>query len=51
MYGPHNTLHVDDLARNFALNPANGIKIRAYREDMYATAHVLLQSCLFIDSE
>jgi hypothetical protein len=34
MYGPHNTLHVDDLARNFALNPANGIKIKAYREDM-----------------
>jgi hypothetical protein len=34
-YGPHNTLHVDDLARNFALNPANGIKIKAYREDMY----------------
>jgi hypothetical protein len=36
MYGPHNTLHVDDLARNFALNPANGIKIKAYREDMCA---------------
>ena len=36
MYGPHNTLHVDDLARNFALNPANGMKIKAYREDMCA---------------
>jgi hypothetical protein len=39
-FGPHNTFHVDDLGRNFALNPANGIKIKAYREDMCA-AHML----------
>lgn len=31
MYGPHNTLHIDDLSRNFALNPRNGIKIKAYK--------------------
>lgn len=31
IFGPHNTLHVDDLARNFALNPRNGIKVRAFR--------------------
>jgi ubiquitin-like domain-containing CTD phosphatase 1 len=30
-YGPHNTLHIDDLSRNFALNPTNGIKVRAYK--------------------
>ncbi len=40
-FGPHNTLHVDDLARNFALNPANGIKIKAYREDMYVPCCVM----------
>jgi len=26
-----NTLHVDDLGRNFALNPRNGVKIKAYK--------------------
>eukprot|EP00752_Nemacystus_decipiens_P002670 g2498.t1 len=26
-----NTLHVDDLARNFALNPKNGVKVKAFR--------------------
>eukprot|EP00762_Andalucia_godoyi_P007863 ANDGO_01299.mRNA.1 Ubiquitin-like domain-containing CTD phosphatase len=30
-YGPHNTLHIDDLSRNFALNATNGIKVRAYK--------------------
>jgi len=31
IFGAHNTLHVDDLSRNFALNPRNGIKVRAFR--------------------
>ncbi|CAM9501622.1 unnamed protein product [Ascophyllum nodosum] len=26
-----NTLHVDDLARNFALNPTCGVKVKAFR--------------------
>eukprot|EP00761_Pharyngomonas_kirbyi_P008345 gb/GECH01008356.1/.p1 GENE.gb/GECH01008356.1/~~gb/GECH01008356.1/.p1 ORF type:complete len:356 (+),score=84.00 gb/GECH01008356.1/:1-1068(+) len=26
-----NTVHVDDLSRNFAMNPENGIKIKAFR--------------------
>lgn len=30
-WGPHNTVHVDDLGRNFALNPYNGLKISAYK--------------------
>jgi len=30
-YGPHDTVHVDDLARNFALNPQSGLKIKAYK--------------------
>lgn len=29
-YGPHNTIHIDDLSRNFALNPGNGLKISPY---------------------
>mmetsp|Transcript_2142 Transcript_2142/g.6536 ORF Transcript_2142/g.6536 Transcript_2142/m.6536 type:complete len:367 (+) Transcript_2142:102-1202(+) len=28
-----NTVHVDDLSRNFALNPKSGIKCRAYHRD------------------
>lgn len=32
-FGPHNTVHVDDLSRNFALNPKNGIKIRGFRSE------------------
>ncbi|CEM01776.1 unnamed protein product [Vitrella brassicaformis CCMP3155] len=30
-WGPHNTLHVDDLSRNFAMNPKNGIKVSSYK--------------------
>lgn len=30
-YGPHNTLHVDDLSRNFAMNPRSGLKISPYK--------------------
>lgn len=26
-----NTIHIDDLSRNFALNPGEGLKIRAYK--------------------
>lgn len=32
VYGPHNTIHIDDLSRNFAMNPRNGLKIKAYRQ-------------------
>eukprot|EP00920_Eleutheroschizon_duboscqi_P012296 GHVT01029427.1.p1 GENE.GHVT01029427.1~~GHVT01029427.1.p1 ORF type:complete len:121 (-),score=16.29 GHVT01029427.1:111-473(-) len=30
-WGPHNTIHVDDLARNFAMNPTNGIKVSSFK--------------------
>ena len=30
-YTPANTIHVDDLSRNFALNPSNGLKVKAYK--------------------
>jgi len=29
-WGDHNTVHLDDLSRNFALNLHNGLKVRAY---------------------
>ena len=29
-WGPHNTVHLDDLSRNFALNLSSGIKVKAY---------------------
>ncbi|TCD70980.1 hypothetical protein EIP91_000888 [Steccherinum ochraceum] len=31
-YGPANTIHVDDLGRNFALNPNQGLKIHAFKD-------------------
>ncbi len=31
VYGPHNTIHIDDLSRNFAMNPRNGLKIKPYK--------------------
>jgi len=30
-FGPHNTVHVDDLGRNFAMNPRNGIEVSPFR--------------------
>lgn len=29
-WGPHNTVHLDDLSRNFALNIDSGLKVTAY---------------------
>eukprot|EP00548_Thalassiothrix_antarctica_P007418 CAMPEP_0194140438 /NCGR_PEP_ID=MMETSP0152-20130528/9987_1 /TAXON_ID=1049557 /ORGANISM="Thalassiothrix antarctica, Strain L6-D1" /LENGTH=396 /DNA_ID=CAMNT_0038838685 /DNA_START=26 /DNA_END=1213 /DNA_ORIENTATION=+ len=29
-WGPHNTVHLDDLARNFALNPESGLRVTAF---------------------
>jgi len=31
-FGAKNTIHVDDLGRNFALNPRQGLKISAFRD-------------------
>eukprot|EP00668_Euglena_longa_P015178 GGOE01019231.1.p1 GENE.GGOE01019231.1~~GGOE01019231.1.p1 ORF type:complete len:372 (+),score=125.93 GGOE01019231.1:26-1141(+) len=31
VYTPRNTIHVDDLSRNFVMNPKNGLKISAYK--------------------
>ncbi|KAJ3488987.1 hypothetical protein NLI96_g2461 [Meripilus lineatus] len=31
-FGPKNTIHVDDLGRNFALNPNQGLKIPAFKD-------------------
>lgn len=30
-YSPERTVHLDDLSRNFAMNPKNGIKCHAYK--------------------
>mmetsp|Transcript_8000 Transcript_8000/g.18541 ORF Transcript_8000/g.18541 Transcript_8000/m.18541 type:complete len:215 (+) Transcript_8000:639-1283(+) len=29
-WGPHNTIHLDDLSRNFALNISSGLKVTAF---------------------
>ncbi|BGP21677.1 hypothetical protein JCM10295v2_000552 [Rhodotorula toruloides] len=31
-YTAENTIHVDDLSRNFALQPKNGLKVHAYKD-------------------
>ncbi|MCO5549540.1 hypothetical protein L7F22_003012 [Adiantum nelumboides] len=31
LFGAHNTIHIDDLSRNFAMNPFNGLKIKPYK--------------------
>ncbi|GAA5864530.1 hypothetical protein JCM3774_005156 [Rhodotorula dairenensis] len=31
-YSPEKTVHLDDLSRNFAMNPKNGIKCHAYKD-------------------
>jgi ubiquitin-like domain-containing CTD phosphatase 1 len=31
-YSSKTTIHIDDLSRNFALNPSNGLKIRAFKD-------------------
>ena len=30
VYGPHNTVHIDDLKRNFMLNPECGVEVEGY---------------------
>eukprot|EP01054_Gregarina_sp_Poly1_P007906 Gregarina_sp_Poly_1__7905@NODE_44_length_17989_cov_118_013391_g38_i0_p3_GENE_NODE_44_length_17989_cov_118_013391_g38_i0NODE_44_length_17989_cov_118_013391_g38_i0_p3_ORF_typecomplete_len374_score31_10NIF/PF03031_18/3_1e26ubiquitin/PF00240_23/8_4e05UN_NPL4/PF11543_8/0_044_NODE_44_length_17989_cov_118_013391_g38_i01199213113 len=41
-WGPSNTLHVDDLPRNFLLNPLNGIPVRPYTKDLHEADKELL---------
>ena len=38
-YSAHNTVHVDDLARNFAMNPQSGLKIKPYKHSTVTRAH------------
>ena len=35
-YTAANTIHVDDLARNFAMNPSNGLRVHAYNSSKRA---------------
>ena len=36
-YSPQNTIMIDDIARNFAMNPQTGLRIRPYRITRRAT--------------
>ncbi|KDE08451.1 hypothetical protein MVLG_01233 [Microbotryum lychnidis-dioicae p1A1 Lamole] len=38
-YSSLNTIHVDDLARNFAINPRNGLRVKAYKDAMRSGAN------------
>lgn len=48
LWGPHNTLHADDVEKNFALNPKNGIKVSTYRTNKEDTELLLLQHYLIM---
>ena len=37
-YSAHNTVHVDDLGRNFAMNPQSGLRIKAYKHSAVSRA-------------
>jgi len=37
-YSSANTIHIDDLSRNFALNPYNGVKVSGYYRKKRAAA-------------
>jgi ubiquitin-like domain-containing CTD phosphatase 1 len=43
-WGPHNTLMLDDLSRNFLMNPQSGLKIRPCR-------HMTVESHRMADRE
>ncbi|KAJ1724420.1 hypothetical protein LPJ53_001320 [Coemansia erecta] len=54
-YNRHNTIHIDDLSRNFALNYQNGLKIRPFKRaesmtrsdrELFKLAHYLLRIAL-----
>ena len=38
VYGPHNTIMLDDLRRNYVFNPAQGLVIRPYKRAATARA-------------
>ena len=38
-FSPFNTVHVDDLPRNFALFPQAGLRIKAYKNSVVTKAH------------
>lgn len=37
-YSEKNTIHLDDLGRNFALNPNNGLRVHAYKDALFNSA-------------
>ncbi|EZG85829.1 putative ubiquitin-like domain CTD phosphatase 1 [Gregarina niphandrodes] len=43
LYSEKNTLHIDDLHKNFGLNPKNGILVSPYRKANYDTDTELLK--------
>eukprot|EP01071_Lankesteria_metandrocarpae_P005333 Lankesteria_metandrocarpae@DN3959_c0_g1_i3.p1 len=47
-WGPHNTVHVDDLERNFAMNPQNGVKISSFRRHKVQNDCELLHMSTYI---
>jgi len=34
-YSAKNTIHLDDLSRNFALSPNNGLRVHAYKDALF----------------
>ncbi|KDN45936.1 HAD-superfamily subfamily IIID h protein [Tilletiaria anomala UBC 951] len=40
-YSPKNTLHIDDLSKNFAMNPGNGLKIKPYKNSPHMDSELV----------
>ncbi|KAJ2509365.1 hypothetical protein GGI11_005915 [Coemansia sp. RSA 2049] len=49
-YGPHNTVHIDDLKRNFAFNWQNGLEIKPFYKGEHADSFEC-HDCLHTDLE
>jgi ubiquitin-like domain-containing CTD phosphatase 1 len=48
-FNPANTIHIDDLARNFVMNPGEGLRISAFKngpENRHDTQLFLLEQYL-----
>lgn len=50
-WSPANTVHIDDLARNFAMNPASGLQCTCYKRKRSRARHdvELLQLAAYLE--
>lgn len=47
-WGPHNTIHLDDLSRNFALNITSGLKVTAFYRKKHKWDSELVRLAMYL---